>query len=350
MNRILFSFAILALTLYICSPLLLPVAMGAVFAVLFHPVLRKLEQRRFSTGRAAAFLSIAITLVILIPAIFLIVLGAKAGIEQLRILQASPKGALSGGVDGASPFEALLQVPFFHRLTDYANNTLKVETAEILIALEDGAKSLALRIADVLGGFLTQIPAYLMGLVVMVVSVYFFLVDGHRVAAFVRRNSFFNELQTEALIHSFAGTCRSVILATVASGGAQAGLYALSVLISGRSDTVMIGLLVFLCSFVPLIGSAPVTFGVALHWLFTGHQAGGIFLIVMAVVVALVDNFIRPAILKGSGGLHPLLAFLAVFGGLQTLGFAGVFLGPIVAALAVASIQHLAKPTVAPGP
>jgi predicted PurR-regulated permease PerM len=33
--------------------------------------------------------------------------------------------------------------------------------------------------------------------------------------------------------------------------------------------------------------------------------------------------------------MHPLIALLAVFGGLEVFGFAGVFLGPVVAACAL---------------
>jgi predicted PurR-regulated permease PerM len=68
----------------------------------------------------------------------------------------------------------------------------------------------------------------------------------------------------------------------------------------------------------------------------------GIAMLVMAIVIAAVDNFVRPLVLRGgSANLHPLLAFVAAFGGLQTFGFIGVFLGPIVAGLFVATVQIL---------
>jgi predicted PurR-regulated permease PerM len=43
--------------------------------------------------------------------------------------------------------------------------------------------------------------------------------------------------------------------------------------------------------------------------------------------------------LRGTVHLHPLVAFIAAFGGIQTLGFLGVFLGPILAAVFVAALD-----------
>jgi predicted PurR-regulated permease PerM len=137
--------------------------------------------------------------------------------------------------------------------------------------------------------------------------------------------------------------CRSVILATVASGFVQSVVFGLACAVAGAPSAALIALIVFLASFIPLIGAAPVTFGVAFHELLVGHQGGGIALLVFAVAVGLVDNLIRPIVLRGAGNLHPLLAFVGAFGGLQVLGFAGVFLGPILAGLCVVTVDNLTR-------
>jgi predicted PurR-regulated permease PerM len=75
--------------------------------------------------------------------------------------------------------------------------------------------------------------------------------------------------------------------------------------------------------------------------LMEGNQIGGIALLVMVVVLMGLDNTVRPWFLRGAANLHPLLAFVAALGGLQTIGFLGVFLGPIVASLFVFTIRLL---------
>ena len=49
-----------------------------------------------------------------------------------------------------------------------------------------------------------------------------------------------------------------------------------------------------------------------------------------------VDNFVKPMLLRGDTNVHPLLIFLAVFGGLVWFGLPGVFLGPVLVALFLA--------------
>ncbi|MBC7692833.1 MAG: AI-2E family transporter [Methylotenera sp.] len=130
----------------------------------------------------------------------------------------------------------------------------------------------------------------------------------------MRANSVYDSVQTERLIRAFAGMCRSVILATVISGFVQASIFSLVYMGFGLGNVGLIAFLVFLCSFIPLI---------------------------VAAFVGVIDNFIRPAVLRGSANLHPLLAFVAAFGGLQVFGFSGVFLGPIIAGMFVITVENL---------
>ncbi len=180
-----------------------------------------------------------------------------------------------------------------------------------------------------------------MTLAVMVLSIYFFLVDGRRLVLFLKRNSFFPPAKTDRLVRVVGGACRSVILATVVSGFAQALVEVLGCLLTRTANVPLIGSLVFAASFIPVVGSAPVTFGVAIQQLFLGRTGAGIGLLVTAIGVIAADNTIRPWFLKGSVNLHPLLAFVSALGGLQVFGFLGVFIGPILAALFVLSIEMM---------
>ena len=56
-------------------------------------------------------------------------------------------------------------------------------------------------------------------------------------------------------------------------------------------------------------------------------------------VVGTIDNFLKPMILKGAMQVHPLVAFLAVFGGLLSFGPSGILLGPLVLSLANSALR-----------
>ena len=334
MARNLFTLVILALFVYVTAPLIQPVAMGAVLAVLFFPWMAVLERRKIPSAVASGLLTLGMTLVFLLPASFLIFVGAKAGFGQLKAWKDAP-AVVNGGV-----VDSLLGSKATQQLIVRVTHWLPISADDLISTIQDFARTIGLKLADFLGSFVSQLPVLAMAFAIMVLSIYFFLLDGRKVVFFIRRNSFFNSEQTESLIQTFGDMCRSVILATVISGFVQSLLYTLTCLFVDAGNLALIGFAVFITSFIPLIGSVPVTFGVGFQQLIVGNRTGGIALLIMATTVMLLDNVIRPWVLKGAGNLHPLLAFIAVFGGIQVLGFSGIFLGPILAGLFVTVLGH----------
>ena len=343
-SRRVFAYTIFGLLLYLLWPIIVPVLMGGIFAILFYPWQKRLTNWRLSAGVSSALLSLGITAVILVPLAFLVTMSVRFGFQhfaQLKTPGVLPDGDLIG---------KLLVLGPVHRALEFAQNFFSFETQDVSDALQDAIKVVGLKTADRLGDWLSSIPSALLGLVIMVMSVFFFLQDGQIVARVVKERSFFSETATTRLLLALTETCRSVILASVVTGVLQALVYTIFCLFVGPPSIPMIALVIFLMSFVPLVGSAPVTFGVAIyHWITVG-QSGGIALLVGAVIVVVIDNIVRPAILKGTANLHPLLAFLAVIGGLQTMGFPGIFMGPILASLAVTTLAVLPPLTPAPNP
>jgi predicted PurR-regulated permease PerM len=336
MGRKFFLFLFVGLFLYVASPLLLPIAMGAVFAVLFFPWLDWLEKRKLSPKVSSAVLTIGITLVFILPTALLIFLAAKTALGQLRVLRESSTASAD-----LSFFENVFNLPRVREFFETLSNWFPVGVDELLATTQDLARSIGIRLADLLGEFVTHLPGMFMAISITIVSIYFFLVDGRRLVHFIRRNSVFTPEQTDQLMESLGGMCRSVILATVAAGFMQAMIEVIACLLTRTPNAGLIGLLVFLASFLPLVGSVPVTLTVALQQLFLGRTEVGIGLLGAAALVATVDNVVRPMVLKGSANLHPLLAFVGAFGGLQVFGFSGVFLGPILAGLFVVTIEIL---------
>lgn len=81
------------------------------------------------------------------------------------------------------------------------------------------------------------------------------------------------------------------------------------------------------------IGPTPVMVP-ALIWVFWQGQVGwGIFLLVCTVVITLLDNVLRPALIRMGADLPLLLIFAGVIGGLLAFGLVGIFVGPVVLAV-----------------
>lgn len=73
----------------------------------------------------------------------------------------------------------------------------------------------------------------------------------------------------------------------------------------------------------------------AVIWLYwTSSPAWGTFLLIWSLIVGVMDNFLRPVLIKKGADLPLLLIFSGVVGGLIAFGLIGIFVGPVVLAIA----------------
>jgi predicted PurR-regulated permease PerM len=96
-----------------------------------------------------------------------------------------------------------------------------------------------------------------------------------------------------------------------------------------------------IAALIPLVGAALVWVPGALYLAFEGDYGHAIFLAAWgAVVISMVDNFLRPMLISGRSEVPTLAVFVGVMGGLAAFGFVGLFIGPIVLGLLVALFRY----------
>ena len=69
---------------------------------------------------------------------------------------------------------------------------------------------------------------------------------------------------------------------------------------------------------------------------------GTIVMILGAIVVSGVDNVVRSLVMKGQSEMHPMLALVSALGATNLVGFSGIFLGPVIAAVFLGFLKILA--------
>lgn len=92
--------------------------------------------------------------------------------------------------------------------------------------------------------------------------------------------------------------------------------------------------------------AAPVVYILAGLYLFAiGNTFGGVMIVVLgSVVVFVADHFVRPFLIGGAARLPFLWVLLGLLGGLETMGFLGLFLGPAVMAALIALWREWTEP------
>jgi predicted PurR-regulated permease PerM len=126
---------------------------------------------------------------------------------------------------------------------------------------------------------------------------------------------------------------RGVALGVGVTAVVQAVLGGIGLAIAG---VPFVGLLtaVMLLLGIAQIGCWPVLLA-ATGWLFWRGETGwGSFALVWSIVVMTMDNVLRPVLIKRGADLPLLLIFAGVVGGLLSFGLVGLFVGPVVLAVA----------------
>jgi predicted PurR-regulated permease PerM len=105
---------------------------------------------------------------------------------------------------------------------------------------------------------------------------------------------------------------------------------------AGMQHVVLLTLVTGVLAAIPF--GAPLVFVFAsLYLLATGHTTGAIVVMVTGwLVVFVADHFIRPILIGSSTRLPFVWVLLGIFGGLETFGLIGVFLGPAIMSVLMA--------------
>ncbi len=179
------------------------------------------------------------------------------------------------------------------------------------------------------GSFLVQA---VIGLVVLVIALYFFLLDGPAMVHTLMRLSPLDDHYEERLLLEFDRTSRAVVVASVASALAQGLLAAIAFYFLGFNSVIFLFLITSLMALVPFLGAASVWVPCAIYLAAVEQRwtAAIILAVYGASLVSSIDNFIKMYVLHGRSTLHPLFALLSVLGGVQVFGPIGILVGPMV--------------------
>ncbi len=147
--------------------------------------------------------------------------------------------------------------------------------------------------------------------------------------------------RARSLIKVAGDTMRGVVHGIIGTSLAQGTLAGVGFLIAGVPGAALLGLVTFFISIFPF--GAPLVWIPAAVWLFNQDERGwALFLAVWGfLVVSSVDNFIKPILISQASALPLVLVFFGVIGGALAFGFLGIFLGPILLALAYTLITSL---------
>jgi predicted PurR-regulated permease PerM len=136
----------------------------------------------------------------------------------------------------------------------------------------------------------------------------------------------------ERVVRLAGQSVRAVALGVIVTAVVQSFLSGVGLAVAGVPfATMLTGLVFVLC--IAQLGPFLVMLPASIWLYMQGSHGWGIALFVWSIPVGLIDNVLRPLLIKRGADLPLLLIFAGVIGGLLSLGVVGLFVGPVVLAV-----------------
>jgi predicted PurR-regulated permease PerM len=302
------------------------VLLAGIFTSLAQPV-----YKRFTTwfgGRksvASIVTLLLITLVIILP------LGALLGVVTAEAIKVGE--SVSPWVQNKihNPDEVIVWLkglPYYEKIEPYED--------DILNRMGEMVGLLSKFLINNLSSATTGTVQFLFMLMIMLYSMYFFLIDGSKIIDRILYYLPLEDQEERKLLDKFSSVTRATLKGTAVIGIMQGGLAGLAFQVVGIPSAIFWGTLMVVLSVIPGIGTALIWVPAVIILVAGGSLAKGIGLALFCgLVVGSIDNVVRPRLVGKDTEMPDLLILLGTLGGITMFGALGLILGPIVAALFV---------------
>jgi predicted PurR-regulated permease PerM len=309
----------------------------AVFiSIVFWPLHQRFLQGAHGRRNTAAFASLTLILLIVILPCALLVASitqeASVLVEQVR----------SGQIQVATFFQRALEaLPQWLRgiLQRLGLADLAMLQQKVLASASASGQMLTSRVVGI--GQVTL--DFFVAFFVMIYLLFFLFRDGDRLTQSISRAIPLHPQHTRRLLTQFATVVRATVKGNIVVALIQGALGAVAFWVLGLPGAVLWGAMMALLSLLPAVGAALVWGPVALWFFFSGEIVKGVGLVIWgAVVIGLVDNFLRPILVGKDTRMPDYLVLVATLGGIVVFGLNGFVIGPVIAAVFLVSWEMLA--------
>ena len=320
-------FLVFLATVYLTKDFLTTILLSIVLVFLLKPLyavfFRISGQRQISS-----FFSLFI--------VFIFILAVLLGITTVLLVEISnleKSGALSG-----LHFTAIIQemdALARNALPGWAYDHVSViilknvqEISDIPVAITTWLFPIVQR---KLSSLASDLPVLFAQLILVIFFTYYILMDGQ---AFVAGGVNLIPKQKQRMMQNFLqelnciyDTLFTVYFTTSMLSGVLA---AIGFSLLGIPYPFVLGVVVGIFTFIPMLGPPFVFVPIALYYLFQGDLLRSIIIVVFGTVVLMVipENVLRPHLAMKSARIHPIVTLLAYTAPIFVVGLIGVILGP----------------------
>lgn len=321
----LLSVAVLVVLIFLpfITPIVIALALSVVFGRLHKFILDKFFKSKERSTFGALVTTIIITIVVLIPSIFII--GKLYNEIQDTYFYLTEESNQSNVVKFLNEASAWISSTFFDIYPTYSFETINI-TEYIQRGLEWAFSHI-----DTLFSSVTKIS---MGVFITFLSLFYFFRDGRELKRQVIALSPLGDTNDERILKKLEQAIYSIVGGSLVVGLIQGILTGIGFFIFGVPNPAAWGSVAAVSALIPGVGTSLVLVPGIIYLFISGSVGHAIGLLIWGLLaVGLIDNILGPMLMNKGIDIHPLLILLSVIGGIIFFGAIGFILGPLVFAL-----------------
>ncbi|MBW5290435.1 MAG: protein of unknown function UPF0118 [Candidatus Ruthia sp. Asou_11_S2] len=289
-------------------------------------------QNRFSSNNSALLTTLLVTIVLILPLGYILLIST---LEISTLIQA---------INHDFDFDKITQI--FNQtvaklpLSDAIKSTLSTALNNNLEALLIGVKDFSIVILK----SIVSLSHFILFLIIVTFTLYYFYIDGKKIVKRIKSLSPLETHLNDILLNQFKNLSMTLVGSVFLIALLQGVIFSITIMIIGL-PALYFGIAMALASFIPLLGGLIIWLPLSLYLYAQGQTADALIVALSGAVVIgfIVDNLARPSIIKllskksnGANTLdHTLITVLSTLAGIIQFGILGLFIGPIIAAMAI---------------
>lgn len=197
---------------------------------------------------------------------------------------------------------------------------------EFMLGAIESLQVLALRVIESGFSLLGSLPGMFVGLMVVIVLTFFLIYDKKWVMNLLPGV----EENISTVLHSIHGFIKVQFF--LISVTAVICMIAFSIL--GIPYVVVFGATIAIFDLLPILGAGTLLIPMSVWYILVGMPVQGIVIGVLYIIIIAVRQVVEPRLLSINLGIHPIVAILCLFLGLQLFGVMGLVMLPLTASIA----------------
>ncbi len=193
---------------------------------------------------------------------------------------------------------------------------------------------------------LSATPQIVLNFTIFIMAFAAFLLMGLRVFASTATVLGF-EGDFDRALNRFEKICALSLGSVILTGLVQATIVTTGALICSYGNYFLIFAATFIFALVPMMGGGVLPFVLGLIAFMQGDSNSGIILLVTGGISGLSDNVLKAWLFSKASATNPLISLISLIGGILLIGFAGLFVAPVIEQLLMAELRHRREAQVA---